>query len=357
MPWFSEYCNSAKRTDRLADNPRHIPLLAAGLYGETGSILAEFKKEERERDAYPAYRKRLVDELGDFLWYFARLVSTLAPEQLAELSGLAECPAPSPDTDSIATALKLGRAVGELLDSLQEENGASTIQHFRRIWDSLARVAAVSQVSLEEAAERNRAKTASRWPDTYVHTPLFDDGYDETEQLPRNLEVEFRQIIQGGEKTVVLRCNDLNFGDRLTDNIADPDYYRFHDIFHFAYAVHLGWSPVIRSLLKCKRKSVRSVDMNQDGARAGIIEEAVSAIVFSRAKEMHFFDGIDHVDYDLLKTIQEFVNGFEVDQVPLWLWEKAILDGYRVFRALRDNGGGYVTLDLTMRELRYRSPM
>ncbi len=73
----------------------------------------------------------------------------------------------------------------------------------------------------------------------------------------------------------------------------------------------------------CKRKSDPRVDENQDGARARIIEEAVSAIVFSRAKETRFYDGIDQVDYDLLKTITEFVRGFEVQAVPLWQWEAA----------------------------------
>ena len=111
-----------------------------------------------------------------------------------------------------------------------------------------------------------------------------------------------------------------------------------------------------RVIINCKRKSVPRVDENQDGARARIIEEAVSAIVFSRAKETRFYDGIDQVDYDLLKTITEFVRGFEVEDVPLWQWEAAILNGYRVFRALRDNGGGTVTADLISRNLRYAAP-
>jgi hypothetical protein len=91
-------------------------------------------------------------------------------------------------------------------------------------------------------------------------------------------------------------------------------------------------------------------------ARAVILEEAVAAIVFSRAKEMNFFDGVDHVDYDLLKTVQEFIQGFEVDQVPLWQWEAAILDGYATFRKLRSNRGGTVTIDLVRRELTYLAP-
>ena len=96
------------------------------------------------------------------------------------------------------------------------------------------------------------------------------------------------------------------------------------------------------------------MDENQDGARARIIEEAVSAIVFSRAKEMNFYDGVDHVDYDLLKAIQEFIQGFEVANVPLWQWETAILEGYRVFRTLQVYGRGRVTLDINQRRLRCR---
>ena len=105
--------------------------------------------------------------------------------------------------------------------------------------------------------------------------------------------------------------------------------------------------------MRTKRKSNSKVDEAQDGARAGIIEEAISAIVFSRAKQLNLFDGLDHVDFDLLKTVKEFVEGFEVAAVPLWQWETAILDGYRVFRALCAGPGGRVTLDLGARQLIY----
>jgi hypothetical protein len=86
------------------------------------------------------------------------------------------------------------------------------------------------------------------------------------------------------------------------------------------------------------------------------VEEAVAAIVFSRAREMNFFDGIDRVDYDLLKTVKEFTHGYEVDQIPLWQWEAAILGGYATFRKLRGYRGGTVTLDLLRRELTYLEP-
>ena len=83
----------------------------------------------------------------------------------------------------------------------------------------------------------------------------------------------------------------------------------------------------------------------------------MTALVFSRAKQINFFDGINHLDIlDLLKTVSELVQGYEVDQVPLWQWEIAILEGYRVFRDLRDNNGGRIVLNVEQRELKYLAP-
>ena len=358
MPWFADYCKEAARTDRLSDNPDHVDLLAAGLFGETGSVLAELKKTVRERGAYPSYQNRLTEEIGDLLWYFARLVTVLAPSDIEKLEELADCAGQRDDTDNepIRTAFTLGSTAGALLATLRQNTDGVMASQLRTIWRALLRVAAGAHIDLHEAATKNIQKTQSRWPSEARFVPLFDEWFNETEQIPRKLAVEFRQIRRDDKCTVLLRCKGLNIGDRLTDNIDQPDFYRFHDVFHLAHAVYLGWSPVVRVLLNCKRKSDPQVDENQDGARARIIEEAVSAVVFSRAKKTRFYDGIDHVDYDLLKTVREFVHGFEVEEVPLWQWERAIMNGYRVFRALRDNGGGTVTADLINRDLRYAKP-
>jgi len=184
---------------------------------------------------------------------------------------------------------------------------------------------------------------------------LFDEGYPYEEQLPRQLEVRFLERKRRGRPVVILRINGLNVGDRLTDNIDEPDEYRYHDVFHFAHAAFLGWSPVIRSLLRCKRKSRPTVDENEDGGRAQVVEEAISAMVFSRAKELRFFEEIDHLDYDLLKSIQGLVRGYEVERVPLWQWEKAILRSYAVFRKLKARHGGRIFIDLRKRKLEYRA--
>ena len=357
MSWLIDYCDGAERTDRLTAHRNHVALLATGLFGETGSVLAELKKTQRETGAYPSYRNRLMEEIGDLLWYFARLVTLLAPSEAPKLDKLTQDSVrPRRDEDAMSDAFTLGGAAGALLTTLQQNTDNVAVSQLGTIWRALLRLSSAMHIDLHEAARRNLEKTQSRWPPAREFSPLFDDDFEDEEQLPRALDVEFRQIDRGGKLVVLLRCNGLNLGDRLTDNIDEPDFYRFHDIFHLAHAVYVGWSPILRVLLNCKRKSNPRVDENEDGARARIIEEAVSATVFSRAKETRFYDGIDHVDYDLLKTISEFVRGFEVEAVPLWQWEEAILNGYRVFRALRDNGGGTVTVDLVNRDLCYVAP-
>lgn len=352
--WFVPYREGAARTDRLAGKPRHVELLAAGLFGEAGGILAELKKRSREDAAYPVDPDRLGEEFGDFLWYFARLTTVLKSFDVTKLDDAAADQERS-NGDAVGNALALGAAVGALIGTLGRESNADASPGLAAVWRALVPVAAGSNICLEDAARKNLEKTESRWPRERNRVLLFDSEFPEEERIPRKLKVEFLDKGSSDKPEVILRCNGLNFGDRLTDNFGKADGYRFHDVFHFSYAVYLGWSPVVRSLLKCKRKSRPEVDEAEDGARAGIVEEAVSAAVFSRAKEVDFYDGITGVDYDLLKTIQGFVKGFEVERVPLWQWDEAILNGYRVFRELREHRGGLVILDLVGRKLRYET--
>jgi NTP pyrophosphatase (non-canonical NTP hydrolase) len=360
MSWLTEFAEAAQKTDRFIDRGDHLALLAAGLIGEAGSVATELKKESREREAYPAYRHRMVEEIGDFAWYFVRIISLTDGTLLSEYEVLASSTARHTDLRGLKLLLELGVAAGEVVAVVTKERVVSKAGHenarYRRLWAVLLDVCREVDVDLGEAVAANIKKISSRWPTERIYVGFFDNESPEEEQLPRTLDVEFRERTHGQQSVVVLRCNGINFGDRITDNIQDPDGYRYHDIFHFAHAVHLGWSPVVRALLRCKRKSDPTIDEAQDGARAGILEEAVAAIVFSRAKRMKFFEGIDHLDYDLLKTVREFLQGYEVADVPLWQWEAAILDGYRVFRELRSGRGGRVVLDLTQRQLSYSAP-
>ena len=79
----------------------------------------------------------------------------------------------------------------------------------------------------------------------------------------------------------------------------------------------------------------------------------MTAWIFTRAKELNFFEGQDRVSLGMLKTIGEFVTGYEVSHCPLKLWERAILEGYGVFRQIRDAEGGWVIGDRALRTIRY----
>jgi hypothetical protein len=69
---------------------------------------------------------------------------------------------------------------------------------------------------------------------------------------------------------------------------------------------------------------------------------------------VNFFEGHNSVSFDLLKAIQNFVRGYEVEQCPLNLWENAILQGYDVFRQVRQNDGGIVIGNRDERTIRYQ---
>jgi hypothetical protein len=118
----------------------------------------------------------------------------------------------------------------------------------------------------------------------------------------------------------------------------------------------LGWSPCLRGLLRVKRKSKPEVDEAQDGARAILIEEGLSTLVFHHALRLNYFASLKSLDYSLLKAVHDFVAGYEVDQCPLWQWEQAILDGFSVFRKLQAHRRGVVIADLNQRSITF-SPL
>lgn len=107
-------------------------------------------------------------------------------------------------------------------------------------------------------------------------------------------------------------------------------------------------------MIKHKRKSKPEVDEQEDGGRAIVIEEGLTAWIFSVAKQQNYFENQDKLSFDLLKTIQEFIKGYEVENCPLNLWERAILDGYKVFNQIRKNNGGIVIGDRVERTITYK---
>jgi hypothetical protein len=190
-----------------------------------------------------------------------------------------------------------------------------------------------------------------------VWRPHYDKDADPDEQLPRRIEMRFKEKTTTDGRTYVMQqCQGINIGDRLTDNRIPGDDYRFHDVFHLANAAILGWSPVLRALFKAKRKSDPTVDENQDGARANLIEEGIATWIFNHGIRNHDFRNVTSLDYALLKAVRELVKGYEVDDRPLWQWELAILEGFRIFREIKkpENRGGVVIADLNAHTIEFQ---
>ncbi len=207
-------------------------------------------------------------------------------------------------------------------------------------------------IALEDVAKANLNWTTERWDDLENFLPgkLYDEDFPEAEKFPREATIEFKQSEKG---KVSMKLGEVQLGNELDDNAHEEDGYRFHDIFHLAFMAILGWSPVIRALIKKKRKSKPEVDTVEDGARAIVIEEGISAMLYEHAKDHNFYYGIEVIDFDILNTIKGMVRNFEVKNISSSLWEKEIIEGYSAYRELKAKGGGKVYLNLNQRTIKF----
>jgi hypothetical protein len=365
---LKDYVAGVAGTD-LLDRGDIRPVLM-GLYGEVGSIMATAKKTHREQTAYVGFRKAAEEEFGDALWYlnalairtgdslpevFTRALSSGAYNVEVASSGftggvLAHVFASSRQVSIDEALLELGESTSALLALTRDRsNVRSLLANFGRIY--LAALQA-SDLNFSTVIRNNLDKVRGGFlPPEFESLPQFDGDFADEERIPQRFEISVSERKSGRS---YLQWNGVYLGDPLTDNIAASDGYRYHDVFHLAHAAILHWSPVFRALIKHKRKSDRIVDETQDSGRAIVVEEGLSAWLFTRAKELHFFEGQTRVSLDLLKTVQQFVQGYEVDQCPLSLWERAILQGYAAFRELKKNGGGLLICDRFTRTIKYQ---
>jgi NTP pyrophosphatase (non-canonical NTP hydrolase) len=288
---FNEYQAAASQTDLTgSDREDSILVSVLGIAGESGDLATLFKKRLRDGDSYTFYPEECAEELGDILWYLSNLSTKL-------------------------------------------------------------------EYKLEDIARRNLSKTKSRWgafKKGDERRPLLDAGYKKEEQIPRLFTIKFEEIKKDGRHVVTLSMNGQQCGDALTDNAHFEDGYRYHDVFHLAYAGVLGWSPITRKILSRKRRSVKKVDEIEDGGRAGVIEEGIAAVVFQYAEQHNMLDEIGRIDSDLLSLITRLTSGLEISQASAGEWEQAILQGYKIFRLLNRHRGGLVTVNLEERSLTFQ---
>jgi NTP pyrophosphatase (non-canonical NTP hydrolase) len=291
---INDYQRQAAGSDILPSDEFTLPLL--GLAGEIGSLATELKKRQRDALGYSGFREEVREELGDLMWYAAALAR--------------RCD------------LELGQVLTE---------------------------------NLHKVAERY-----NRPPVPPPHE-LFDDGFGPQERLPRQIEVTFVESLGGDDAATPVPVVRIyrgvgSVGDPLDDNSDDNDDYRYHDALHLAHMAVLGWSPTMRGLLDAKRRSDPDVNRIQDGGRASVIEEGLTAYVFSVAAEHSFFATSSHVPADVIKACRKMTAHLEVTERNSADWEYAILAGYDMFRELREHRGGTVRADLITRTLTFTPP-
>lgn len=271
-----------------------IPLL--GLVGEVGSLLSEYKKMIRDGNSHTEFKKMVSEELGDILWY----VST------------------------VATNFGL---------------------------------------NLEEIANENLMKTQDRWHEPEKNKLLYDSTSPQEQQFPRKFTIQFSHEMRKGVNKLVL--TDLNtgknIGDPLTDNTYEDDGYRFHDVLHLAFIAHFGWSPIFRSLFRnaglIKEKRNGLVDEAEDGGRAKVIEEGIIAASYVYAVEHNFLEGVNTIDWQLIRHLQGMTKKLEIKDRKAWEWNNLLLNGFKIWREVRKNNGGIVEGDLLTGKLTYsKSP-
>jgi NTP pyrophosphatase (non-canonical NTP hydrolase) len=261
----------------------------------------------------------------------------------------------------LGIAAKAGELLSEYMKHLRD--GDSHLLFKPRIAEQLgdllwytANVAQRFDLKLSDVASQNLRKTKDMWLSPEFLGVNFDENFIENESFPRKFEVELKEDFTFDTKKVSVYIDGKPLGDKLTDNAEDPDGYRFHDIFHLSYVAILGWSPVVRKLLNRKRRSDKKIDEVQDGGRAQVIDEAISALVFEYARSHNWLQGVNELDYRLLRTIKDLTSVLEVKHREVNEWQKAILLGFDIWREVLSNRGGRILVDLDAKNLIYLGP-
>lgn len=423
---FEKYVAGSDQYSNLSAEKR-LDIGLQGLASEIGSVVSAIKKEAlREGGALSSNvaKEELKEELGDVLWYaFAvaqidevgsaeslavsdilglkseifqsgeraqQIQQTLSPELIDSFLILSDefLALSGPDLDDYQqvawlTARTHGSTLLTVCAAVMTQLGAQALRHLlppselelnqqlrhrplRRIlseilWHASA-IASLYDLHLNEVAAMNEEKNRFRKPDR-VPTPLHDEGRPADEQFPRQFEVIIKSK---DEKTSTMWLNGEQLGDDLQDNAHQPDGYRFHDVMHLANVAHLGWSPVLRKMMKLKRDTDESLDNVEDGGRAAVVEEAIVKVIHAEGErrarlrqpnvppdQLELFPKDEEIPFSMLKLIQRLAMGHEVYSNKAWEWESAIRSGYELFQKFRVHKEGKVVIDLNEHQISY----
>lgn len=425
----TEYDAFVRRTNQFTTKPKleQRSIAFYGLVGEVGSLVAAVKKKilaEGGKANWDQPNDEIKEELGDALWYcFAsaqtvndepydilagdienlrleigssnerarQIAAALNPLTRGEFLEAAKSFPPSPEYSlddyqqlAFKTARTDGRILIEVCLAVLWQLGAELLRPTlpeieislnKNVADRptnvvlgeiawhLSAMASVYHLSLDDVVASNCEKVRFRL-ERGQHTPLHDEDWEPKEQFPKSFDVAFVRI---GPQRSRMYFNGRPLGDDLTDNFYSDDGYRFHDVIHLALIAHLGWSPVVRGLMKLKRESKNNrVDEVEDGGRAKVVEELVIKAIHSDGdkqakaagrcivgKPTRLFPDRSLINFQLLKMLRTFVDGLEVWKNTFWEWEDAIFEGCDMFFRLCNEKQGTVHVDLKKRQLTF----
>jgi len=285
---LGEYQERAKKTDRNpGTDERDLMIPLAGLAGETGELLSEYKKYLRDGKSHKLFKERIAEEVGDLLWYLANVATKFGLDlgQVAE-QNLAKCE---------------GRW-GELPFRSPFDAEAPEEQRFpRRFLIDFATTHDEHENPFVRAYYQNKP-----FGDELDDNSPEKDGYAYHDAL----HLAFTAILGWSPVT------------RKLLNVKRRDGNQYD-----------------------------GVERVEDGGRATATEEGLAAMIFAYARDYNFLEGKSSVSVELLRMVRNMTAHLEVSVCTPGEWEHAIVEGFKVWRQIRRMRAGTLIVDLDERAI------
>jgi len=235
------------------------------------------------------------------------------------------------------------------------------------MWN-IAIIVGIQKINLQDLAYFNSLKIADAYPICKVPTKLEykEADFPKHERFPSEFTISIVDmgLDSDGKQRSRMYWNGKPLGDDLKDNANYEDGYRFHDILHLAFIAKFGWSPVVRAMMKCKRKSQPHIDEVEDGARARITEELVAKLMHSEAISLRearqqntdqgqLFPEDESFSSDFYRSIKRLVSDLEVQRCKHWEWEEAAHEAFAIYDRLCVLKEGQVEIKRPSREITF----
>lgn len=163
---LNEYQKLAQRTDATKDDAEKQLNAKLGLIGESGEVVDELKKWKFQSGSMAMPEEKLLEELGDVLWYCAALLTANHAEMETVLSISREngTVLQSDMEIFIPHAVLLASACCDIFGLKQASSKVAYAGIIIQIIDSLCEALGYS---LSDCCERNIEKLKKRYPDGF----------------------------------------------------------------------------------------------------------------------------------------------------------------------------------------------